>query len=80
MARHHLDAHVEAARQGFRTARTELAGLVPPHGIEAVLETYRREGTRLAALAKAAELVESALRGPAAPGDPDHGRRFVPKL
>jgi hypothetical protein len=80
MACHHLNADVEAARQGFRTARTELAGLVPPHGIEAVLDTYRREGTRLAALAKAAELVEIALRGPSAPGDPDYQRRFTPKL
>ncbi|MCW2914369.1 MAG: hypothetical protein JWN52_2437 [Actinomycetia bacterium] len=64
MACHHINADVEAARQGFRTARIELAGVVPPHGIEAVLDTYRREGSRLAALAKAAELVETALRGP----------------
>lgn len=80
MAKHHLDANVEAARQGFRTARTELNGAVPPHGIEAVLETYRREGGRLAALAAAAELVEAALRGPDVPGDPEYHRRFSPRL
>lgn len=80
MARHHLEANVEAARQGFRTARSELTGTVPPHGIEAILDTYRREGGRLAALASAAELVEAALRGPDVPGDPEYHRRFSPKL
>ena len=80
MARQHLDASVEAARLGYRTARTDLATAVPPHGIESVLETYRREGARLAALAGAAELVEAALRGPEVPGDPDYHRRFTPKL
>lgn len=80
MARHHLEANVEAARQGFRTARSELTGAVPPHGIEAILDTYRREGGRLAALAAAAELVEAALRGPDVPGDPEYHRRFTPKL
>ncbi|HXA59015.1 MAG TPA: hypothetical protein VNW94_07625 [Streptosporangiaceae bacterium] len=80
MARHHVDANVEAARNGYRTARAGLAEAVPPHGIEAILDIYRREGGRLAALAKAAELVETALRGPMAPGDPDYQRRFTPKL
>ncbi|WP_308287161.1 hypothetical protein [Actinomadura parmotrematis] len=62
MARHHVNASVEAARTGFRSARVELAGLVPPHGIDAVLETYRHEGARLVELLHAVELVEDALR------------------
>ncbi|RFU40996.1 hypothetical protein DZF91_14165 [Actinomadura logoneensis] len=62
MARHHVTAAVEAAREGFRSARVDLAGAVPPHGIEAVLETYRREGARLVQLAQAVALVEQALR------------------
>ena len=68
MARHHVEAAVEAARQGFRSARVELGGLVPPHGIEAVLETYRTEGARLVALRQAIEMVEAALRDQDGPG------------
>jgi hypothetical protein len=72
MARHHVTAAVEAAREGFRSARVELAGAVPPHGIEAVLETYRREGARLVQLVQAVALVEQALRergaAPRSPG------------
>jgi hypothetical protein len=70
MARQHVSAAVEAARIGFRTARTELSDTVPPHGVEAVLDIYRREGTRLVAIAEAIELVDSAL----------HGTSFTPKL
>lgn len=63
MARHHTAACVEGARQGYRTARTELAEIVPPHAIDSVLAAYRTEGRRLAATAKAVELVERAIRG-----------------
>ena len=63
MARHHATACVEGARQGYRTARTELAEAVPPHAVDAVLAAYRTEGRRLAATAKAVELVERAIRG-----------------
>jgi hypothetical protein len=63
MARRHVDACVEAARQGFRTARTDLREVVPPHGIESILDAYRREGVRLVQLSTATELVETALRG-----------------
>src|SRR5262245_52172495 len=80
MARHHVNASVEAAREGFRTARVELADVVPPHGLEAVLDTYRREGGRLVTLLQAIELVETALRGQAQPDDPDLRRPFTPKL
>jgi hypothetical protein len=54
---------VEGARQGYRTARTELAGVLPPHAIDTVLAAYRKEGARLAATAEAVDLVERALRG-----------------
>lgn len=70
MARQHVSAAVEAARSGFRTARTDLSGIVPPHGVEAVLDIYRREGTRLVAIAEGIELVDRALRG----------ETFTPKL
>ena len=63
MARYHSKACVEAARQGYRTARTELAGTLPPHAIDTVLAAYRKEGARLAATARAVGLVERALRG-----------------
>ena len=63
MARYHSRACVEGARQGYRTARTELAGALPPHAIDTVLAAYRKEGARLATTARAVGLVERALRG-----------------
>ncbi len=63
MARHHTAACVEGARQGYRSARTELGEALPPHAVDAVLDAYRTEGRRLAAAARAAELIERALRG-----------------
>jgi hypothetical protein len=63
MARYHSRACVEGARQGYRTARTDLAGALPPHAIDTVLAAYRKEGARLAATARAVGLVERALRG-----------------
>jgi hypothetical protein len=63
LARYHSRACVEGARQGYRTARTELAGALPPHAIDTVLAAYRKEGARLAATAQAVDLVERALRG-----------------
>ena len=63
MARYHSRACVEGAREGYRTARTELAGALPPHAIDTVLAAYRKEGARLAATARAVALVERALRG-----------------
>jgi hypothetical protein len=79
-ARHHVKASVDAARDGFRTARVELGDLVPPHGIEAVLDTYRREGARLVALLQAIELVETALRAQERPDDPEYRRPFTPRI
>lgn len=70
LARQHVAAALEAAREGFRTARADLSDTVPAHGVEAVLDIYRREGARLVTLARAAELVDGAL----------HGATFTPRL
>lgn len=70
LARHHLNACVEGARNGYRTARTELGPHLPPGAVEAVLTLYRSEGTRLANAARAADLLERAL----------HGEVFVPRM
>jgi hypothetical protein len=70
MARHHLAACVEGARQGYRCARAELGKDLPPSGLTAVLAAYQAEGRRLVAAAKAAELLSRALRG----------ETFVPQL
>ena len=63
LARRHLAACVEGARQGYRTARTELGDVLPVSGVAAVLAAYRSEGHRLVTAARAADLVERALRG-----------------
>jgi hypothetical protein len=70
LARQHCEACVEGARKGYRTVRTDLGKHLPPHAVDAVLGVYRREGTRLAANAVAAGLIERALRG----------EQFVPKI
>jgi hypothetical protein len=70
LARRHLAACVEGARQGYRTARTELGGVLPMSGVDAVLAAYRSEGHRLVTAARATDLVERALRG----------KEFTPQL
>ena len=70
IARHHTEACVAGARQGYRSIRAELEGHVPTHEIGAVLEAYQEEGRKLVATARAVFLVEQALRGV----------RFTPKL
>jgi hypothetical protein len=82
LARRHLAACVEGARQGYRTARTELGGVLPVSGVDAVLAAYRSEGHRLVTAARAADLVERALRGKEftpqrheAPGPPGQQRQ-----
>jgi hypothetical protein len=63
MAAHHTKACVEGARQGYRTARTELTEALPPHALDTVLAAYRAEGQRLVETVQAVELVAAALRG-----------------
>jgi hypothetical protein len=81
LARHHVAACVQGAREGYRTARAELGGQLPPGGMEAVLAAYRAEGLRLVETARAVDLVERALRGeafaPQLSGTQDEGRSAV---
>jgi hypothetical protein len=63
LARHHVAACVRGAREGYRSARTELGGKLPPGGVESVLDVYRAEGSRLVETARAVDLVGRALRG-----------------
>ena len=63
LARHHVTACVEGARDGYRSARTELGKDLPPDGLTAVLAAYQAEGRRLVAIAQAVDLVGRALRG-----------------
>ena len=46
-------------------ARTDLTDVIPPHAVDAVLAAYQREGQRLVAAARAADMLERALRGEA---------------
>jgi hypothetical protein len=62
-AKGHLNAAVDAARQGLRTLRADLQGVVPPEVVEAAIAAYDREGRRLVATGRQVVLVESALRG-----------------
>jgi hypothetical protein len=79
LARHHLAACVEGARQGYRSARAELGKDLPPGALAAVLAAYKSEGQRLVAARLAADLVERALRGeafvPQFGGSPDSRRQ-----
>ena len=66
----HVASAVEAARDGIRTARAELRGVVPPEAVEAAIAAYEREGRRLVTTARQVGLVAAALRG----------ERHVPRL
>ena len=69
-AKGHVESAVEAARQGLRTSRADLGGVVPPDVVEAALGAYDREGRRLARTGRQIALVEAALRG----------ERWIPRL
>lgn len=62
LARHHIKACVQGAREGYRTTRSELGGTLPPHTLDEVLAAYQSEGQRLVATATAVELIAKALR------------------
>ena len=66
----HVESGVEAARQGIRTARAELRGVVSGDVVEAALAAYEREGRRLITVGRQVALVDAALRG----------ERHVPRL
>jgi hypothetical protein len=56
MARNHAVACLDGAREGYRAARAELGGFLPPGEIDAVLAVYRAAGDRQAATAREAGL------------------------
>ena len=66
----HVEAGAEAARQGIRTARAELRGVVGGDVVDAAIAAYEREGRRLIAVGRQVALVDAALRG----------QRHVPRL
>ncbi|MCU1673119.1 MAG: uncharacterized protein JWN77_1232 [Frankiales bacterium] len=69
-AAQHVAANVQAARDGLRTVREELRGVVPPEVVEAAIAAYDREGRRLVQAGRQVELVREALSG----------KRWVPRL
>ncbi len=59
----HVNAAVEAARQGLRTLRADLREVVAPEVVEAAIGAYDREGRRLVRTGRQVAMVEAALRG-----------------
>ena len=66
----HVEAAVEAARNGIRTSRAELRELVGNDVVDAAIAAYEREGRRLVQVGRQIALVDAALRG----------ERHVPRL
>ncbi len=66
----HTTAALEAARNGWRSLRVDLGDELPAEALEAAMDAYEREGSRLTAVARSVEVVSAALRG----------RRWVPRL
>jgi hypothetical protein len=83
LARQHVAACIEGARQGYRNVRAEFGRDLPPSGVDAILAAYQTEGRRLVATARAVELVSRALRGeefvPQLGGSPDDRRTASPQ-
>jgi hypothetical protein len=69
-AAEHVRAGIEASKRGLATVRADLAGVVPPEAVDAVVAAYEREGARLERTARAVDLVAAALAG----------KRWVPRL
>ena len=66
----HVASAVQAARDGIRTVRGEMRGVVAPEVVEAAIAAYEREGRRLVTVGRQIALVDAALRG----------ERHVPRL
>ncbi|GAA3756204.1 hypothetical protein [Salinactinospora qingdaonensis] len=62
LARLHVTACLENARQAYRTTRADLGDWLPTHAVDQVMRVYLTEGQRLAATLRAVEAVEAALR------------------
>jgi hypothetical protein len=66
----HVEACLQAARQGWRGLRREVGRELPPEVVEAAMTAYEQEGARLGELARAVAAVDAAL----------NGRRWTPRL
>lgn len=66
----HTGAALVAARTGWRSLRVDLGDLLPAEALDAAMDAYEREGSRVAAVARSVEVVSAALRG----------ERWVPRL
>lgn len=66
----HTGAALEAARSGWRSLRVDLKDHLPGEAVDAAMDAYEREGSRLAGVARSVEVVSAALRG----------QRWVPRL
>ncbi|WP_028646658.1 hypothetical protein [Nocardiopsis sp. CNT312] len=65
LAHQYVSAALEAAREGYRTARVDLREYLPPHALDQVMNAYRDEGRRMAALLRSVEAVDAELRAAA---------------
>jgi hypothetical protein len=66
LALRHVSASLDAAREGYRTARVDLRDLMPHHAVDQVMRAYLDEGRRMAVLLRSVEEVDHALRAAAA--------------
>ncbi|WP_159944096.1 MULTISPECIES: hypothetical protein [unclassified Nocardiopsis] len=66
LALQYVSAALEAAREGYRTARVDLRDHMPPHALDQVMNAYLAEGQRMAAELRAIEAVDAALRAASA--------------
>ncbi|MFV2197167.1 hypothetical protein [Nocardiopsis sp. LOL_012] len=71
LAHQYVSAALEAAREGYRTARVDLREHLPPHALDQVMNAYRDEGRRMAALLRSVEAVDAELRAAATGGGGD---------
>ncbi|WP_393916780.1 hypothetical protein [Halostreptopolyspora alba] len=62
LAREYVAGSLEGTRQGYRNARVDLRGVLPPQAIDQVMRAYQEEGRRMALALRAIEVVDDALR------------------
>ncbi len=70
VAQRHVAAALRATEESVATLRADLRDAVPPEALAEALDALQRERARLAATARAVDLVADALRG----------RRYRPRL
>lgn len=73
LARQYVSAALDAAREGYRTARIDLRDHMPPHALDQVMNAYLAEGRRMAGVLRSVEAVDAALRASTAERDPETG-------